>query len=388
MNKKEIAEIKKQFKFENESFTIWGFGVYFIRSFKVESGEFKKFADLNECEAGISGNASWNELEETCFLDIIKKTFGGSLGKSLVEYNFPNDVMLDKKSQYQKLNEVLNNFTDKNILKYAQFLASKISFESEYALLISKSSYSVPQKNVNGEKMDLEFYEGDEYDFLTVSLCPVANSKPILMVDGTDDSIKHQPIQRVFSAPAEGFVYPTFNERATDVNSVLVFNKKPKEPCKTLIEDCLGCVYELNPDDELVKFNNLVNKIVDKESVDYDITKNIHENISSLIKNTSVNTEITELNSNDVKTIFENSGIDKENLDNFDEIYQEEVGDYSLKAVNLVENNKMNIKSPDIVINAKNNSLDRISSKMVDGKKCLVIEFDEDIEINGLKVNV
>ena len=389
MNKKEIAEIKKQFKFGNEAFTIYGFGIYHVKAFNVETNEFKKFADLEDLEAGHSGPNTWDELEETCFLDIVKKTFSGSLGKALVEYNFPDTVLLDKdtESQYPRLNKILNSFDKASALDYAKFLAGKITLDSEYTILISKASYSVPQKDVNGEKMDLEFSDGESYDFLVVSICPIENGKPALMLDNSTSKIVHQPISRMILQPIEGFIYPTFNERMTDVNSVLVFNKKPKQPCTTLIEDCLGCKYELNPEDEQTRFNNLVNKLTDGETVEYEISKNIHEQISDLIESTSVNTEITELDKSEVYKIFKNSGIDEKNLEKFDEFYEDEIGDYQLKAVNLVEANKMNIKSPDIVINVKNDSLDRVKSQTIDGHKCIVIEIDENIEINGLNVS-
>ena len=388
MNKKEISEIKKQFKFDNDHFAIFGIGTYFVKSFNIESSEFKSFADTSDFEAGFSPANCWDELEEVCFLDIIKKTLGGSLGKSLVEYTFPNSVVLDKTSQYPHLLKVLKDFNKDEAAKYAKFLAEKIKLDDDYTILLQKASYSVPTKDVNGEKVDDEFSSGETYDFITVSICPVNNSKPNLFVDGEDDSVKHKPILREIGAPLIGFTFPTFNERATDVNSVLVFNKKPKEPCLSLIEDCLGCKYSLNPEDEQTKFNNLLSKLVGSDNIDYDITKNIHDVISEIIENTSANTELTELSKPEIKKIIENSGITKEKLDNFDEIFDEEIGDYKLKAVNLVDNGKLNIKSPDIVINIKNDSTDKINSKVIDGRKCLVIEFDENIEINGLNVSL
>lgn len=386
MNKKEIAEIKRQFKFGNENITIFGFGTYQVRNFDVVASKFLKFADMEEFEGGFSPANCWNELEEVCMLEIVKKTLSGSIGKALTEYTFPLEVVTDDNSNYQQLYSTLENFTPENIEKYAKLLANKISCDTEYVIVISKSSYVVPQKDVNGEKVDMEFSDGDTHEFMTVSICPLENSKPMLMVESTD--VKHTPIQRQISLPIQGFTFPTFNERATDVNSVLVFNKKPKEPCTTLIEDCLECQYILSPEEEQIKFNNLVSKIVDKDTVDCNVAKNIHENISSLIENTSVNTELTELNKTDIRRVLVKSGISDDDLSDFDKIYEEEIGVRSLKAVNLVENDKMNIKSPDITINAKNNSLDRIDSKVIDGHKCIVIEFDENVEINGMKVEI
>ena len=48
----------------------------------------------------------------------------------------------------------------------------------------------------------------------------------------------------------------------------------------------------------------------------------------------------------------------------------------------------MKVKSPDIKINVKPKASNKVSAKMVDGKRCLVVQLDDTVEVNGLDVSV
>ena len=94
MNKKEVSEIKKQFTFSNNLFNIDKISTFFISKNAVSSSKTQRFADYEDYENGSSTNC-WDEIEEVCFFDIFKKTLGGQIGKSLVEYSFPLDIIQD-----------------------------------------------------------------------------------------------------------------------------------------------------------------------------------------------------------------------------------------------------------------------------------------------------
>ena len=66
------------------------------------------------------------------------------------------------------------------------------------------------------------------------------------------------------------------------------------------------------------------------------------------------------------------------------EIYK----NYQFKAVNAINASKLNIKSPDVVINVNSDASDKVTAQIIDGKKCLVVELDENVDINGLNVRI
>ena len=63
--------------------------------------------------------------------------------------------------------------------------------------------------------------------------------------------------------------------------------------------------------------------------------------------------------------------------------------DVSLKAVNVINTSKMDIKSADVIINVKANKTDKVVAKNIDGKRCLVVELDDnEVQINGLDIDI
>ena len=93
------------------------------------------------------------------------------------------------------------------------------------------------------------------------------------------------------------------------------------------------------------------------------------------------------LNKNEIKKILERSGVAEEKLEDFDSIYEQELGELELKPVNMIDSNKLGIKIPDITVNVKASASDKVSTQIVNGKKCLVVEIDDSLEVNGLAVN-
>ena len=47
----------------------------------------------------------------------------------------------------------------------------------------------------------------------------------------------------------------------------------------------------------------------------------------------------------------------------------------------------MEIKTPDVVIHVEPDRAELIETKIVDGRKCLVIPMEGDIEVNGIHVS-
>ena len=97
MNKKELSEIKKQFKTDNPKFVINRIANAYI---SVNGGirDTKYFK--------IQNFALMPEIECDFYLQNCKKTLGGQLGKGLVEYAFPTEAY-EKDGGQKKLYDLL-----------------------------------------------------------------------------------------------------------------------------------------------------------------------------------------------------------------------------------------------------------------------------------------
>ena len=397
MNKKEVAEIKRQFKMDNENIDISRTAMYYVNfENKILSKSNKRFFLTKDMVGGKS--SGWGQLEEEKIIEICKKTLGGQLGKGLVEYYFPNDFLLEENGNYKKLYNTCQDCleTEEDVDKFVDLLVNTLNYGKDYVICLTSCSYMVPTKDINGDKVDIEEEFGESYDFMVVSFCDIAPSTLGLFYDSKKKTIHHsETSEKVVGMPFSGFLFPTFNDRQTDVNSVLVYNKKPKEPDTALIENLLGCTFNFDPEQEKDKFNTLITKILTMDndsnvSVDFSSTKKIYEQIKRVIDDNVLETELPTLSALEIKKILQNSGVKEENLERFDDVFEEEMGNKKakLKAVNLIDEKKMDIKSPDISISVKGNQTNKIKPMNKDGKRYLMIELDDTVDINGLNVDV
>ena len=87
------------------------------------------------------------------------------------------------------------------------------------------------------------------------------------------------------------------------------------------------------------------------------------------------------LDKREVKQLLERSGVEDEKLSDFDAAYDNAVGeDTSLMASNLVNTRRFEIKTPLI----SPEYADLVETRIVDGKKCLVITVDDNVTVNGI----
>ena len=56
----------------------------------------------------------------------------------------------------------------------------------------------------------------------------------------------------------------------------------------------------------------------------------------------------------------------------------------TLLATNITNTRTFEIKTPDIVIKVNPERTDLVETKVIDGRKCLVIGVDDHVEINGI----
>ena len=75
----------------------------------------------------------------------------------------------------------------------------------------------------------------------------------------------------------------------------------------------------------------------------------------------------------------------EENLETFDEQFDAAAGENtSLLAANVANTKKFEIKTPDITIQVNPECADLVETRIIDGRKCLVIAVDDRVEINGI----
>jgi hypothetical protein len=373
MNKKEIAEIKKQFTQERCAITrICGCYV---------DGEKNKKTELREAFLSLP------EEEMFKYFAIFRKALSGTVGKNLLTMEFPlaseeaggtQDFLMQLRASSLKDENLLEEFYDKIIENY-------YSVEN-YLILLIHAVYDIPGKSSDGEEM---FDASDEvYDHILCCICPVTLSKPGLSYDEESNAFHTRICDRVVNMPDIGFLFPAFHDRSTDVHSLLYYAAKPEELRMEFVEPVLGCNLPLSAGDQKETFQTIVEETLG-DACDYEVVKNIHEKLNEMIEEKKDEPDPVVLDRAEVKRLLEYSGVEEEKLSSFEEKYEEAAGtDTCFVASNVANTRQFEIKTPDVVVKVSPDRMDLVETKVINGRKCLVISLDNSVEVNGITVRM
>ena len=225
MNKREISEIKKQFKKDNNAITrICGCYVDAEKQIKTT---------LKEAFFALS------EEEIFKYYEIFKKALSGGIGKNLhnLEYSIhdegpdsAHELLMKLRDEKLADDETVDTFYNKVIENY--------EYGENYYIILIHSAYDVPGKASDNEEM---FDASEEvYNHILCCICPVKLSEPGLSYNEATNAIEERPRDWWVQTPMTGFLFPAFNDRGSDIHGVLYFSRNPEGLHSEFIDACLG----------------------------------------------------------------------------------------------------------------------------------------------------
>lgn len=373
MIKQEINEIKRLFTPNSCSITrICGCYV---------DGEKNKKTDFKEAFLSLP------EEEIFKYFELLRKTLSGSIGKNLLNLEFPIDTELEGGTQEFLLKLRDSKLKDDALLEefYDRVIGS-YEYVGNYLILLIHDAYDVPGKALDGMTMDDA--SDTVFEYLLCCICPVALSKPGLSYDASLNEFHNRIRDWVVNMPETGFLFPSFNDRATDIHSTLFFNKNPEEPHSEFVEGILGCSLPLSAGSQKETFQTIIEETLG-EDCEYEVVKSIHENLAEMIEEHKEIPEPLTLDKKEVKNLLEKSGVEEEKLKDFDALYDAAAGDdTALFVSNVASTRSFEVKTPDVVVKVNPDRADLVNTMMVDGRRCLVIEINDQVEVNGINVSI
>ena len=373
MTRKELNEIKSQYTLED-------CGILRLCGCYVD-GERNKITQFNENFLNLP------EEEKHKYFDIFKKTLSGTPGKNLVDMKFNVDAYADEGARTFLMNlrdsglkddRLLNEFYDRIINNY--------SYVGNYLILLINQVYDIPA--VTTDNIEMDDASDEVYSYILCSICHVNLSKPGLGYDEEDNNFHDKKQNHMVDVPDVGFLFPAFNKRSADEDMTLFYTKDVSEFEDGLIDCLLDCAVPLPAKQQKETFTSLVNEALGEEA-DLEIVKNIHENLEQIMEEKKQESPApVMLDKTEMKDLLEKSGVKEEKLENFEEHFEMAAGEHGkLVASNVSSGKKFEVKTPDVVIKINSDKTDIVSTQVIDGRQCLVIQIDERLEVNGISVN-
>ena len=371
MNKKEISEIKKQFTPSHCAITrICGCYV---------DGEKEKKAQMKEMFLSLP------EEEMFKYFDIFRKTLSGTLGKNLVNMEFPMEtedfggtqafLMSLRESQLNDPN-LLNEFYDKVIESY--------DYGENYLILLIHSVYDVPGKTTDG--LEMEDASDEVYDHILCAICPVKLSKPGLSYQAETNSFHDRIRDWIVELPEVGFLFPAFNDRSADIHNILYYTKNPEDLRSSLVDQLLGCVLPLTAKNQKETFQTIIEDTLGSDC-DYETIRNIHENLHEMMEEKKEEADPLVLDKTDSKNLRAGSGVQPEKLEDFEKHYEASAPEpVPFMASNIANTRKFEVKTPDVIVQVNPARSDLVDTRIINGRRCIVIEINDAVEVNGIPV--
>ena len=372
MNKKEVAEIKKRFTKTKCSFTRLC-GCYV-------DAEKQKRLTLKEAFLSLP------EEEMFKYIDIFRKTLSGSIGKTMLNMEFPMEQETKEDGTQRFLMKLLESkLTDDDLLnEFYDKIISVYNYPENYFIILTHDAYDIPKITSDGvENFDASEYV---YDYILCCICPVKLTKPGLCYNAETNHIQDRIRDWVVEAPQSGFLFPAFNDRNMDIHNLLYYSKKSDELDAVITEEVLGCQLPLPAKSQKETFNNILEESLGLDC-DYEVVKTIHENLNQMLAETSEEPEPLALAKEDMSHLLMKSGVEEKEIETFETRFDETVGeDQCLMAANISSPKKFEVATPDVKVTVNPQRTDLVETKIIDGVSYLMIEINDLVEVNGIQV--
>lgn len=381
MNKKDIAAIRRQFKLDNELMHIETiFNVYVQK----ESGDIYHHVsqpfELLDQEA------------QELFLVNFKKVLAGQLDTKLFELKFKKDV--EESTQdilFDGLQATEQEEWQDYMLEIVEKMYAHNVYEFDTVVTFITGEYRKPMKQRNPESGEGGTDQVYANKFILCSLNKTSLPKSSLVFDYIEKEFKPNshvdPIINL-TTPLTGFLFPTFTDNAADVNHILYSAGKANELDERFIDDILNCEPISTAIEDKDCFELIVSNIAG-EKINADVVSNIYEKIDDIIEIAKEDDDEEEptLNYRDVEKILTTSGIEGVKEDTVKEAFKTVIDDelHSFKANNLIPTS-IKIDTEIAKLSIKPQDLKNVKYITYNGKRCLLLEIDEDVVIEGFQL--
>jgi hypothetical protein len=372
MNKKELNEIKKNFSDDCGFFTINSFLFAFVDpEKKIKYKENKPYSIIPDDEREV-------------VTDTLKKVLTGTIGKHLVEYEFPNEAYEEGKAQKVLYDIVSAKMKDEELTDaFLNRIVENIDYAASFTILAAHCTYSIKKKNKNDDD-DIDNMS-EEYNFIVTAICPANTNDVGLFYDEETGAIlkKNNTEMIISKIPTDGFLYPVFSDRSPDVNHVMYFSKKADKPNISIIENVLDCVFVMSAENEKARFQQVLNTVVSDE-LNYHVITSVNEKLREVVDLSKNETEPAKINDKQLRHILSDAGVSSDKLEALEPAYKTLVGEVGLTASNITDSRTV-VVTPDVTINIKKDAASRLRTSSIEGRNCLIIDLDDpNIVVNGL----
>ncbi|MDN7228519.1 DUF4317 domain-containing protein [Planococcus sp. N064] len=390
MNTKDIADIRKRFKLDTDLLKI--------------AEIYNVYIQGESTEIFYEENRSFSLLDreqQELFLNNFKKVLGGKLDQKLFEVKFqPQEEGQADHTQrllYEGLEAKEVDEWKENMQRIALKMVEETPYEKDMVVTFIRGTYF---KTTKRQQDETEIDMRDEVFTTPFILCSMNQTelpKSSLVFDFVGKEFKSNvlvdPVIKLAS-PIGGFLFPSFTDNAADVNHIVYASGKVNKPDYRFIENVLNGDEIMTAEEDKVVFEEIVKAVIGEE-VNSRTLAGLYDEINLMLEvekeAEKEDAETPVLDTVEVTRVLKASGAKDISPEKVERAFQQVVEDknYEIKASHVVpsytsKSIKINTKVAEIKISPQD--LRYVKGVNYNGKRCILIEVEEDAMIEGFKL--
>ncbi len=370
MNEKEVSEIRRRFRADKSNINHVR-GVFVNEKKEIVSEFDQSLGMLSEEESGA-------------ILSVLKKALSGYIGRNLIDISFSNEQVLNSE-EHKLLSALRSSELRDNEAVHALYekILPAIEMEGNYLIMLAYDSYDVFSKSASGEDGD----SSESFSYILCAVCPIKSSKYSLTYYIHENRIRNVCEDAVISAPEFGFMFPTFDDRKTNIYNALYYTKSVSEKREGFINAVFNTELPMPAAEQKETFNSLLAET----ECSFDVVESVHAELSSMIDNHKESREEEPLtvSKTTVKDILRASGVAEDKLEVFEKKFDESFGENAeLSPQNIIDRNKFDLRTADATIKVDPERSEIVETRVIDGTKYILIRADSDVEVNGVNIRI
>lgn len=332
---------------------------------------------------------------------IFRRPLSGAPGQSLLDVDLPAPGGRMGECQLQLMDLCASALRDEDVVgeffaRMGEYLRRmheqrKQSVEEDQLLhnhlvLLLHDGYDVPRRKDDELRPD----ESDSVlNYVLCAICPVKQQKPVLQYVASQGEFHCCGDDWVVGLPETGFMYPAFEERGANVNRAFFYTKDTDDLHDELVETLFGTRLIMSSGEQKETFQAILADTL-KEECSLATMQAVHETVSDMIRAQKEDkaAEPLTFSGDAMRQVLSDCGVSQEKSDAFADRYQQAFGQQAeIPAANLVSPREFKVDTPSVSIKVDPQHTDLVETRMIDGRRYILVLVDGDVELNGMRVN-
>ncbi len=375
MNDREVAELRRRLRPNKCAIT-------HVRGCYVgDSGEI-----LSEFDQPVG---LLSEEESESLLAVLRKSLSGKLGRNLTDIVFSTQQVAgsDEHSLLMRLRESALQ-DDGAVRELYQKITAAADWEGSYLILLAHDRYDVPWRGKDGHRQD---DAGDQvFSYLLCAICPLKLTKAALSYQMDEQPFYNRKVDWLVAPPSTGFLFPAFDGRSTNLYGALYYTKGTDDAHEALVDAVFHTEPPMPADTQREAFQSVLSQSLDDECR-YGVVQAVNDELCTLIEDhrASREPEALTISSDTVRRVLENCGVSEQHVATFSVRFDEQFGAQAqVRPENLVDSRQFRVRTGDVVIQVNPLRSDLVETRMIDGRRYILVRAEEGVSVNGVDVDI